>query len=205
MQEFKVGQADAGKRTDVFVAENFPDFSRSSLKSLFGQKLVKVNSKTEEPGDKLKKGDLVSVDVSTLNHNPQELDLPVIYEDNDVIVVDKPSGVLTHSKGALNTEATFASFLKPRITDNSLTGNRAGVAHRLDRLTSGVIIGARTLGALKHLQKQFSTRKAAKTYLAVVESVAEPPMAIIDAAIGRNPARPQTFKVIAGGKPAQTE
>lgn len=204
MQEFKIGEADVGKRTDVFVAEKYPDFSRSSLRTLFEQKLITVNSKPEEPGDKLKAGDLVSVDVSLLNQIPEELNLPTLYEDSEVIVVNKPSGVLTHSKGALNTEATYASFLKPRITDKTLTGNRAGVAHRLDRLTSGVIIGAKTSDALKHLQKQFSTRKVIKTYLAVVEGIPAQQAAIIDAPIGRNPARPQTFKVISGGKTART-
>ena len=92
------------------------------------------------------------------------MNLPVIYEDNDVVVIDKPAGVLTHSKGALNFEATVASFIKDKITDEELTGNRAGIVHRLDRATSGVIIAAKNQAALCWLQKQFSQRKTKKTY-----------------------------------------
>jgi 23S rRNA pseudouridine1911/1915/1917 synthase len=205
MLEFKVSAAGDGKRTDIFVTEKLPEFSRSSLKGLFEKKLVLVNDRPEEPGDKLKKGDMVRIDTSLLTAKPPSISMPVIYEDQDVVVANKPAGILTHAKGALNTEASFATFLDEHITDKSLKGNRAGVAHRLDRLTSGVIIGARNAGALKYLQKQFSERHVVKTYWAVVQSAIEPETAMIDAPIARNPIRPQTFKVSVDGKAARTE
>ncbi|MGA3150182.1 MAG: RluA family pseudouridine synthase [Candidatus Saccharimonadales bacterium] len=204
MRQLKVRVSDAGKRADIFVSEKYPEFSRSSLNKLFDSNTVRLGKATVKASHRLKNGEILSVDDRLLRARPRAINLPVIYEDKDVVVVDKPAGILTHSKGAMNDEATVASFLQPKITDNALSGNRAGIVHRLDRHTSGVIIGAKTNAALKHLQKQFTGRKTAKTYLAVVEGWPEPEAAIIDAPIGRNPRKPQTFKVSSSGRPAQT-
>jgi 23S rRNA pseudouridine1911/1915/1917 synthase len=140
-----------------------------------------------------------------LNITPEPIKLPVIYEDDDVVVMNKPAGVLTHAKGCINTEATVATFMSGKITDESLTGNRAGIVHRLDRATSGVIICARNSQSQIWLQKQFSQRKTKKTYMAVVEGEPKPREAIIDVPIERNPKKPQTFRAGQGGKPAQTK
>ena len=204
MRKFKVSKSGVGQRTDIFVASKFPEFTRAALTRLFDEKLVVIGGKPAKASYKLRAGDEVRVDDTLLKTEPEAVELLVLYEDNDVIVMNKPAGVLTHSKGALNDEATVASFLKTKITDENLTGNRAGIVHRLDRPTSGVIIGAKTGQSLKHLQKQFSDRKTKKTYLAVVEGWPEPAEAIIDAPIQRNPRKPQTFRVNAAGKAAQT-
>jgi len=87
--------------------------------------------------------------------------LPIVYLDDNVIVVNKPAGVLTHSKGVINNEFTVADFFK-RYTTYNLDTNRPGIVHRLDRGTSGVIIGARNSETAKSLQKQFSDRKIKK-------------------------------------------
>lgn len=203
MQEYIAGHADAGVRADVYVTSKYPQFTRSALEALFDQKLVQVNGEPAKASHRVKPGDKVSVDETLLKLEPPKIDLPIIYEDNDVLVIDKPAGVLTHSKGALNLEGTVASFIKSKV--KTLEGNRAGIVHRLDRATSGVIITAKSAEALSKLQKQFSKRKAKKTYIAVVEGVLKPEAAIIDAPMARNPAKPQTFKVIASGKPAITE
>jgi 23S rRNA pseudouridine1911/1915/1917 synthase len=150
-------------------------------------------------------GEKLVVDESYLKQEVPDVELPVIYQDDDVMVIDKPEGLLTHSKGTLNLEPTVASFLNHAIRDPQLTGNRAGIVHRLDRGTSGVMIGAKTRKAMSQLQKQFAKRKAKKEYLAVVEGQIEPAEAIIDAPIMRNPLKPQTFKVGALGKKAITE
>jgi len=166
---------------------------------------VAVNAEVTKPSHKIKLGDEVQVDESLLRLKPPKIELPIIYEDDDVVVIDKPAGILSHSKGALNLEATVASFIKPRIKDKTLSGNRAGIVHRLDRPTSGVIIAAKNADSLVKLQKQFSKRNAKKIYIAIVEGLLEPTEAIIDAPIMRNPAKPQTFKVSSAGKPAITQ
>jgi 23S rRNA pseudouridine1911/1915/1917 synthase len=204
-RKFAVPEDRAGQRTDVFVAQEFPQYTRSALRGLFEQALVLVNGAAQRPGDKLKSGDKVTVDTSVLDVEPEAIDLPIIFEDDNVIVINKPEGVLTHSKGAINSEATVASFIKPKIKDPNLTGNRAGIVHRLDRATSGIIIAAKTELALKLLQKQFSTHKVKKTYLAVAEGIIEPEAAIIDVPIERNPRRPQTFRAGQAGRSAQTK
>jgi len=205
MKEFTVSQSDAGVRLDVFVSAQYPEFTRSSLEALFDNGLIQVNGSPAKPSYKVRGEDGVKIDESLLKAEPPAIDLPIIYEDKDVIVINKPDGVLTHAKGALNLEGTVASFIKPKLTDSNLTGNRAGIVHRLDRHTSGVIITAKTDASQKWLQKQFSTRKVKKSYLAVIEGTLEPEKALIDAPIARNPAKPQTFVVQAAGKPAQTE
>jgi 23S rRNA pseudouridine1911/1915/1917 synthase len=119
------------------------------------------------------------------------------------IVINKPLGVLTHSKGDFNPEATVASFLRERVAD--LDGSRAGIVHRLDRATSGVMICAKTSEALSFLQKQFSLRKVKKKYIAIVSGHLANEHAVIDMPIERNPKKPQTFRVGANGKSALTE
>jgi len=205
MRKFNVSEADAGRRLDVFLAAQYPQFTRSSLEALFDKALVQINESPAKPSYKVKDRDVVRVDEMLLKAEPPAINLPVIYEDDDVIVINKPDGILTHSKGALNLEASVASFIGPKLTDNKLTGNRAGIVHRLDRHTSGVIITAKNEPAQKWLQKQFSTRKVKKKYIAVAEGTLDPGKALIDAPIVRNPNRPQTFVVSANGKPAQTE
>lgn len=204
MKEFSVGSDNVGQRLDVFVAAQYPQFSRSSLSALFKSNLVIVNTEPEKAGYKLKPTDRVAVNQKILTAEPPSITLPIIYEDSDVLVINKPEGVLSHSKGTLNSEATVASFIKSKITDAALQGNRAGIVHRLDRHTSGVMITAKTGDALKHLQKQFSQRRTKKTYVAIVEGDLEPTEAIIDAPIMRNPRKPQTFIVSSAGKPATT-
>jgi 23S rRNA pseudouridine1911/1915/1917 synthase len=205
MEEFNVDNHIAGQRVDIFVAEKHPQYARSSLKGLFANQQVLVNDKTAKAGYKLRAGDRVVVDTALISAETKPIKLSVIYEDSNVVVINKPAGILTHAKGALNLEPTIASFLSGKITDKQMSGNRAGIVHRLDRLTSGVVIGAKTHVSLKWLQSQFSKRKVKKTYLAIVEGELKPQAAIIDAPIGRNPKRPQTFRVSVDGKPAQTK
>ncbi len=199
------GEPDIGVRADVFVAAHYPAFSRSSLDTLFESGAVLINDKTAKAGYKLRLSDVVSVDDSLLRQAAPVIELPILYEDADVMVINKPAGILTHSKGALNLEGTVASFIKPKITDKTLSGNRAGIVHRLDRGTSGVIIAAKNTKALHWLQKQFSQRNVKKSYLAIVEGNLKPPHAVIEAPIARNPKKPQTFTVSPVGRPATTE
>ena len=130
----------------------------------------------------------------------------VLYEDENCAVVTKPAGVLSHSKGAFNPEPTVATWLRERQHYAfPLNDERGGIVHRLDRATSGVIICAKNKAALGMLQKQFQNRTVEKVYIAKVHGTPKPARALLDLPIERNPKRPQTFRVGANGKTAQTE
>lgn len=192
-----------GKRLDTFLASSHPDFSRSFMQKLCDNGQVLVNGEISRPGYKLRAEDQITLDYDFETHNKvPEINLPVLYEDDDCIVINKPAGILTHSKGAFNPEGTVATFISPKL--QHLGGERGGIVHRLDRATSGVIICAKHPAALGWLQKQFSQRKVKKTYQAVVKGVVQPSEAIIDMPIERNPKKPQSFRAGPGGKEAVT-
>jgi 23S rRNA pseudouridine1911/1915/1917 synthase len=192
------------KRLDVYVLEQQPTISRAFAAKLIDQGRVLVNNRPSKPGHKLREQDDVVIDyVPEVEERVPDIDLPTLYEDDDCIVINKPVGILTHSKGAFNPEATVASFVRSRV--NGIAGERAGIVHRLDRATSGVIICAKNPAALSWLQKQFAHRKAKKSYIAIVNGQLDPPHAIIDMPIERNPKAPATFRVGINGKSAMTE
>jgi 23S rRNA pseudouridine1911/1915/1917 synthase len=192
------------ERLDHYVVKELPMLSRAYGAKLIEQGLVRVNGLVQtKAGYKLRPDDSVVIDYDDdADIVIPYVNLPVIYEDDDCVVINKPVGLLTHSKGAFNPEATVASWLRDRLKD--MEGDRAGIVHRLDRATSGVMICAKTPIALSWLQKQFSQRKVKKTYVAVVEGVMDEEQAIIDMPIERNPKKPQTFRVGSNGKPAVT-
>lgn len=200
----KVGPK-GGQRLDQRVTELVPTISRAFAAKLVEQGRVAVNGEAVmKAGHKLKPTEQVVVDyrMPEIEQIP-DLSLPILYEDHDCVVVNKPAGVLTHSKGAFNPEVTVAAWLRSRV--NGLEGERAGIVHRLDRATSGVMICAKHPKALSWLQKQFSQRKAKKTYMAIIVGQLKPNHAVIDMPIERNPRAPATFRVGANGKPATTE
>lgn len=204
MRQIVASPETEGRRLDIVIAELYPNLTRSSLEPLFEADQIYINGLPAKPSHRLRPGETIGIDESRLRKKPPAIKLKVVYEDDDVIVIDKPPGLLTHSKGALNTEATVASSIKPKIKDKALQGNRAGIVHRLDRGTSGVMVAAKKGAAQAFLQAQFSKRRVKKTYLAIVEGRVSPYEAIIDAPIARNPKKPQSFTVLASGKPART-
>lgn len=190
-------------RIDAIVASS-NGLSRAFAASLIDQGKVKLNDHIcYKVSAKVHEGDSISLDFNPeqLTDIP-EISLPILYEDDDCLVIDKPIGLLTHSKGVFNPEATVSSFIRPFTS--GMEDNRGGIVHRLDRVTSGVLICAKHAEALAWLQKQFSQRKTNKTYIAIVEGAPDPPKAIIDIPIERNPNRPQTFRVGFSGKAAKT-
>lgn len=203
MQKWTVDENSEKTRLDVFVAQALPELSRSAINKLADQGKLLVDSQVEKPGYKLRVGQQIQLDYNFDDFTEiPDIKLAILYEDGDCIVVEKPAGVLTHSKGVFNPEGTVATFIAPKLKD--MSGERGGIVHRLDRATSGVIICAKTPEALQWLQKQFSQRKVKKTYYAVIEGSLTPEEAIIDVPIERNPKKPQTFRASAGGKQAIT-
>ncbi|HSX46581.1 MAG TPA: RluA family pseudouridine synthase [Patescibacteria group bacterium] len=189
-------------RLDHFVAEQNPSLSRSYVAKLIEAGSVLVNGQTSKPGYRLRTTDTVKMDFDLEQLQQIEpIELPIMYEDDNVVVIDKPTGVISHSRGKYWFEPSVASFIR-QLTGQE--GDRTGIVHRLDRATSGVMICAKNSETLSYLQKQFSQRKVHKTYIAIAQGHLEPPEAIIDMPIERNPKAPATFRVGANGKPAQT-
>lgn len=195
-------------RLDKFLSEKYPEYSRATWQKFIHEGYVSINeSKVTSPAKNTSEDDILNFNLPEPRGFSTE-SLPIIYEDNDVLVLNKPAGVLTHSKGALNDEFTVADFVVSK-TPNTKAGaaegnNRLGIVHRLDRATSGVIITAKDPKTEKFLRKQFQDRKAKKTYVAILERTPKKPEAIIDAPIARNPKAPATFRVDPNGKSAVT-
>jgi 23S rRNA pseudouridine1911/1915/1917 synthase len=192
------------KRLDVFLSESNPNISRSFIAKQIVNGEIKVNSKIAKASLKLHSGDNIKLDKQVLNFKkPKSVKLPVIYEDNYCLIINKPSGLLTHAKGTLNNETSIASFIYPKLSDE-MEGNKAGIVHRLDRGTSGIIIAAKTPFALKYFQRQFAKRQVTKVYVAIVSGKMDKQQAIINMPIERNPKYPSIFRVGPKGKIAET-
>jgi len=191
-----------GERVDAFLARVADERSRSFWQKRCEQDDVLVNDKPVKASHKLQVGDTVKVET------PDPVDfsgesIPILYEDDDIIVLNKPAGILTHAKGGELPEFTVAEFMRTRTTDGIDT-NRPGIVHRLDRGTSGVMVAAKNSAAKRWLQKQFSERNVKKTYIALVEGHLRQGEAILRLPIERNPKKPQTFRVGANGLSAET-
>lgn len=204
MLRFTATEVDTGTRLDSYVSSKIPSVSRSFIQKLEEQGKVLVNSSKARTSYKIRQHDVIEVDFdeATLENTPA-IDMEVLYEDDDCLVINKPAGLLTHSKGAYNPEATVATFIHDKLVD--LDGERAGIVHRLDRATSGVMITAKNPDALAWLQKHFSQRKVKKTYFAIVEGHLNPEQAVIDIPIERHPKTPKIFRTSVSGKQATTE
>ena len=191
------------QRLDVHLSTAFdPSISRSLWQKYIKAGYVSVNQcVATAPKFEVDETDEIAVKLPEQEQTSAEL--PVLYEDDDVMVVNKPSGLLTHAKGGLSTEPTVAEIIRPKTSFASDT-DRPGIVHRLDRDTSGILIIAKNPDAAVHLQKQFAQRTTKKTYLAVTDGVPKLAAAKIDLPIGRSPAAPSTFRVDPNGKPAQT-
>ena len=191
-------------RLDVYLAQLYPELPRAYIQKGIKQGKVMVNAKaTTKPSYQVKSGDLVEAVAIDKAIEIPKIEMKIIFEDNDVVVIDKPVGLLSHSKGVINPEATVATWLADKYR-SSVISNRDGIVHRLDRATSGVMICAKNAESLKWLQKQFSSRKVKKTYQAIVQGNMDPPEAVIDMPIERNPKVPQRFRAGHAGKPATT-
>lgn len=190
-------------RLDSYLAQYFPEYSRSAWQKYISAGKVKVNDGIVTSNKyMLGEDDAVTVD-TFIGPDTVDFTLPIIYEDDNVIVINKPVGVLSHAKGGILHEQTVADFFKNKTTFGVDT-NRAGIIHRLDRATSGVMIGAKNEETARLLQQQFSDHKAKKTYMAIVKGTPDPQKARLELPIERNPKKPSQFRVGANGKSATT-
>ena len=190
-------------RLDIYLSTKFDTtISRSLWQKYIKAGYVSVNNKVvTTPKFEVDETDEIALNLP--EKEQADVDLPILYEDDDVIVVNKPSGLLTHAKGGLSDEPTVAEIIRPK-TSFATDTDRPGIVHRLDRDTSGLLIIAKNPESAAHLQRQFAERTAKKTYIAITDGKPKLNAAKIDLPIGRNPSAPSTFRIDPNGKPAQT-
>lgn len=207
------------ERLDMWLMRNYPDFSRAFLQKLCSKDLVFVDDLPQKSGFKLKGNEKIKIlhDMTNSLAFIPDVDLPIIYEDENVIVIDKPFGVLSHGLSKFLGEPSVASFLRQRLNKSKTKENisldskhwkpedlRFGIVHRLDRVTSGLMICAKNQETMRLLQKQFHDRKVNKVYRAVVQGHMKLSEALLDLPLERNPKAPATWRVGPNGKPSQT-
>ena len=196
-------------RLDRFIADSVPVLSRSQVKRLIKEESVLVNGEAAKPSLRLEEGDTVRVALPAQDDAPrteaEDIPLDVLYEDDDLVAINKPAGMVVHP-AAGNEDGTLVNAALHRWPEMRGVGEegRAGVVHRLDKDTSGVIVMAKTPHALAMLQKQFRKRIVEKEYVALVEGVPSTNTGLIDAPIGRDPKRRKRMSVIRGGRESAT-
>jgi 23S rRNA pseudouridine1911/1915/1917 synthase len=201
---------DTAKRLDAFLHERLPGFSRSRLQSWIKERRVLVDGKAARPSHLMRGGEKIAVtpaDLVPLKAEPEALPLTVLYEDSDVVVVDKPAGMVVHA-GAGHGRGTLVNALLHHFGKlSSINGDlRPGIVHRLDRDTSGVLVVARTDPAHQALARQFHDRQVEKTYLALVHGRFKQRQGHITTAITRDPVRRTRMTARFGlGRAAHTE
>lgn len=199
MSSFIVEESEAGKRLDSVLAERYGEYSRSFWSKAIARKHVRLNDKIVKSGYKVNAGDNVIIQIPKTKK--ESVDIPIIYEDDDLVVIDKPAGLLVHDAGNFDQEFTVVDFISRKFIGDD---ERMGIVHRLDRTTSGVMVCAKNDQVATELQLQFADRTIQKEYLAICSGSASEPKAIIDLPIERNPKAPHTFRVGANGKPSST-
>jgi len=199
-----------GIRVDKYIAEAVPDLSRATAQRLIDEGHVLVNGATVKASHRLEPGDTLTVEIPApvpVEVAPEAIPLDILYEDADILVVNKPAGMVVHPAFG-HQSGTLVNAVLAHCPDLAGVGGelRPGIVHRLDKDTSGLIVVAKGDVALRNLQEQFKGREVQKAYLALVEGHVSPPTGLIDAPIGRDPrARKKMAVVPRGGREAQTE
>jgi 23S rRNA pseudouridine1911/1915/1917 synthase len=185
--------ADAGKRLDQLVRERLPEFSRSRIQDWIRSGRVLVNGQAARASHDVRAGEAIDVepaDPPPLHAVAEEIPLTVLYEDDDVVAIDKPAGMIVHAGAGVHS-GTLVNALLHRFAALSGVGGalRPGIVHRLDRFTSGVLLVAKNDAAHQSLAAQFSGRQVEKVYLALVHGAVKQERGRIERPIARDPVR----------------
>lgn len=197
-------------RLDQFLAAELPQFSRSRLQRLIRDGFVTLNESKPRPRDAVRNGDMIGVvepEVTAIGAQPEAIALDVLHEDDDLIVINKPAGLVVHP-GSGNREHTLVNALLAHCTNLSGIGGkeRPGIVHRLDKETSGCIVVAKNDTAHRALASQFASRTVEKVYLALVYGTLRNRRGVIDAAIARHKIKRQKMSVARDtGREARTD
>lgn len=207
-REYELTVEVSGQRLDKYLAEEIADLSRSRIKELVQAGEVLVNSKKSKVSYKVQKGDLIQVTVLPLEPlalEAENIPLDIVYEDEDVIVVNKPQGMVVHpAAGHPSHTLVNALLYHTRDLADSPEGFRPGIVHRIDKDTSGLLMVAKNAAARESLEKQLAAKSNKRQYLAIVHGNFAEEEGTIDAPIGRNPKDRKQMAVVEKGKSAVT-
>src|ERR1700704_4715402 len=197
--ELLVPKEAARLRLDQFLARELPKYSRSRLQQLVRKEFVTLNGSPARPRDLVRSGDRIEVSEpipEKIDNQPEAIPLDVLYEDEDLIVINKPAGLVVHP-GAGHREHTLVNALLHHFPNLSGIGGkeRPGIVHRLDKETSGCLVVAKNDTAHHGLSEQFAERTVEKIYLALVAGTLQKTHGVIDAGIGRHPKHRQRMAV----------
>ncbi len=199
---------EEGDRLDRYLALKLPQFSRSHIQQLIQDGRVLVGNKSVRASFKPTAGDEVIITLpppAASYLQPLALALDIVYEDDDLLVINKPAGITVHPGPGHAADTLVNAVLAHDPNLPGIKGTmRPGVVHRLDKETSGLIIFARNDRTMAHLQQQFKSRQVKKEYLALLRGKLVPTKGTIEGPIGRDPANRQRMAVVAGGREART-
>jgi len=208
--QFLVPREASGLRLDVFLARVMPQHSRSRLQDLIKQGFVRLNGKSSRSKESVRTGDAVEVEeppIRSSQYRPEDIALNILYEDDDLLVLNKPPGLVVHP-GAGNSEHTLVNALLHHCSTLSGIGGeeRPGIVHRLDKDTSGCLVVAKNDETHRSLSTQFAGRSVDKVYLALVFGQLRKKTGVIEAAIARHPVhRARMTAATSRGRAAKTE
>lgn len=203
-QNYRVEPQDAGIRIDQYLAQLFPDFSRGSIQKWISNGDIHIDNKACKAKYKLKGYENIDVNVqieAVIADQPQKMDLDIIYEDDDIIVINKPAGLLVHP-GSGNPDNTLLNGLLAH-NDTQVLLPRAGIVHRLDKMTSGLMVVAKNTNALNSLVSQLKDHTVTRQYFAISKGVLTQSN-LIDQPIGRHLKNRTKMAVVINGKRAVT-
>ena len=198
-----------GVRLDKYVCDKLAELSRTRIQRLIAEGYITVNDQVAKAGLRLNAGDRLKVIVPPVPPSqlvPEAMPLNIIYEDDDILVIDKPAGLTVHPAPGHPSHTLVNAILSrfPHLADIS-DSLRPGIVHRLDRDTSGVMVVAKNSRAQAKLVEQFKTRSVVKAYLVLVKGRLTPENGIIEAPIGRDPRNRKRMAVVGGGRQARTD
>lgn len=198
IEQWLVTEDYDGVRLDQAINKNFPDISRTLAQEMIKNGEIKVNNSSAKASQKLRNGDKVEIFIREENTNSDiqatEMNFPILYEDDDIIVINKPFGLVVHP-GAGNEKVTVVSALLSHTNLSPIGApDRPGVVHRLDKETSGIMVLAKTKEAHKNLADQFASHDLEKEYIAIIQGHIVNKKGRIEVAIERDPVHRQRMK-----------
>jgi 23S rRNA pseudouridine1911/1915/1917 synthase len=207
--QIKTLQLDApGQRLDKVLTEQLPDLSRTQIQRLLKEEQILVNGRSAKANLRLEGGEQVIITLPEPEETEllaEAIPLDIRYEDDDMLVINKPAGMVVHPAVGHASGTLVNAILAHCPNLPGISGEkRPGIVHRLDKETSGLIVVAKNEVALRHLQAQFKERTVGKQYLALVEGQVQPPTALIDAPLGRDPRQRKKMAVIPFGSSARS-